>query len=210
MVLRSFFLSLRLDGLGPTLRRLRARLFGLDRRYVFVRSLEVPPHPVHLPVEEKGIVVRLMEAGDRTDLRLQRHEPPEARRPCDAIVATSQGRIVGAAWYADVVTREQPWFEAVWPHVVEPARFTASIFIVPGEKAAAYTIAKTGSDWLATKGVRTIVGMVGASNKPSILMTRLLGGKMVARVTIRSSWGRRTTQVERLEKDVDTAIRGSD
>jgi hypothetical protein len=210
LVLRSFFLSLRLDGVGPTLRRLRARLFGIDQRYVFVRSLKVPAKPVHLPVEDKSIAVRLMEPVDRTDLRLRQHEPPESRGPCDAIVATSQGRIVGAAWYADVVTAEQPWFEAVRPHVVEPSRFTASIFVVPGEKAAAYTIAKAGSDWLATKGVRSIVGMVGATNKPSILMTRLLGGKMVGRVTIRSSWGRRTTEVERLEKDVDTALRGGE
>jgi hypothetical protein len=180
----------------------------VDQRYVFVRTLKAPANPRHLPVEDKGIVVRVMEDSDRADLRLRRHEPPEARGPCEAIVATSQGRIVGAAWYADVVTAEQPWFAAVRPHVIAPARFTASIFVAPGEKAAAYTLAKTGSDWLATKGVRTIVGMVGAANKPSILMTRLLGGKMVARVSIRTSWGRRTTEVERLEKDVDTALQG--
>jgi hypothetical protein len=90
--------------------------------------------------------------------------------------------------------------------VVAPARFTANIFIVPGEKGAAYALAKTGSDWLATKGIRTIVGMVGATNKPSILMTRLLGGKMVARVSIRSRFGVRTIRVEPLAKDVDTAL----
>lgn len=206
LFLRSLLLSLRADGLGPTLRRVRARLFGIDERYVFVRSLEPPGKALQLPVERKGIVVRVMEASDLADLRVKRHEPPEARGSCEAIVATREGRIVGAAWYADAVDAEQPWFEAVRQHVVAPARFTANIFVVAGEKGTAYALAKTGSDWLATKGVRTIVGMVGATNKPSILMTRLLGGKMVARVSIRSRFGLRRIRVEPLAKDVDTAI----
>lgn len=185
---------------------MRARLFGTDERYVFVRSLDPPKKALQLPVEHKGVVVRVMQESDSSDLEVKRHEPPEARGPCEAIVATRDGRIVGAAWYADAVNADRPWFEAVRPHVVAPARFTANIFILAGEKGTAYALAKTGSDWLAAKGVRTIVGMVGATNKPSILMTRLLGGKMVARVSIRSRFGMRTTQVEPLAKDVDTAI----
>jgi hypothetical protein len=205
-VLQSFYLSLRMEGIGPTVCRYWARLFGRAQWYVFVRFLQPPSTRIELPVEDKGIVVRTMQEGDLADLRVRWHEPRKFRGRCDTIVATRQGRIVGAVWYADAVTTEQPWYGTVQPHLIPPARFTANIFIIPGDKGAAWTIAKTGSEWLATKGVRTIVGMIGAGNKPSILMTRLLGGKMVGRVSVCYCFGWPTTRVEPVSKDEDATI----
>ena len=90
----------------------------------------------------------------------------------------------------------QPWHDAVAPHLTAPARFTANIYVRPGEKGAGWALAKTASDVLAAAGVRTIVGMVGATNTPSILLTRMLGGRIVARLRMRHRWGQRTISVE--------------
>ena len=197
MLARSFLLSLRTDGLRPTLALAWHRLHGDQEFYVFVRPLTPPATPVALPAEANGVTLRRVQAADRRDLQVQRHEPPEARSAAvDVFVAVRHDRIVGAAWYVDVATAAQAWYDAVAPHLTAPARFTANIYVRPGEKGAAWALAKTASDVLAAAGVRTIVGMVGTANKPSILLTRMLGGRIVARLHMRHRWGRRTITVE--------------
>ena len=197
MLARSFLLSLRTDGLRATLALAWRRLYGDQEFYLFVRPLTPPATPVALPTQANGVTLRRAQAADRSDLQVRRHEPPEAHGTAvDSFVAERQDRIVGAAWYVDAVTPAQPWYAAVVPHVTAPARFTANIYVRPGEKGAAWALAKTASDVLAAAGVRTIVGMVGAANKPSILLTRMLGGRIVARLHMRHRWGRRTITVE--------------
>ncbi len=207
MLARSFILSLRTDGVRATLTLAWQRLHGDQDFYVFVRRLTPPATPVVLPVEANGVTLRRAQAADRRDLHVQRHEPRDARAAAgDVFVATRQGRVVGAAWYVDAVTPAQPWYEAVAPHVTAPARFTANIYVQPGEKGAAWALAKTASDVLAAGGVRSIVGMVGVANKPSILLTRMLGGRIVARLHMRHRWGRRTITVEPTGADRTPAV----
>ena len=194
---RSFLLSLRTDGLRPTLALAWRRLHGDQEFFVFVRRLTPPATPVVLPAETNGVTLRRAQAADRNDLQVQRHEPADVNGAAvDVFVAVRQNRIVGAAWYVDAVTPAQPWHDAVAPHLTAPARFTANIYVRPGEKGAGWALAKTASDVLAAAGVRTIVGMVGATNTPSILLTRMLGGRIVARLRMRHRWGRRTISVE--------------
>ena len=206
LLLRSLLLSLRVDGPGATVRRIWTRLFGQEHRYVFVRYLRPPATPVEFPLEANGIVVRYMNDSDRTNLQVQRYQPRDLRHLAEAVVATRAGQIVGAAWYTDSVTAEQPWYRAVEPHLIPPAQLTENIFVVAGDKAAAWAIAKGASDRLATAGVRTIVGLVGSHNKPSILMSRLLGAKMVAEISVRHRFGHSTTVVETVIADQDAAI----
>jgi hypothetical protein len=206
LLLRSLILSVRLDGPGATVKRIRAHLFTQEQRYVFVRHLQPPLTPVELPAETNGIVVRYMNDGDLADLHIRRYHPPHLRRPYEAMVAARAGQIVGAAWYTDAVTADQPWYRAVEPHLILPARLHENMFVRPGDKAAAWAIAKTATDRLATTGVRTIVGVIGSHNKPSILMSRLLGARMVAQLTVRHRFGRTTTVVEPVTSDRDAAI----
>lgn len=203
--MRSLLLSLRMDGPGPTLRRIGSRLFGREQRYVFVRYLTPPASPVTFPVATNGVVVRDMRDSDRTNIHIQRYRPRKLRHLREAVVATRAGQIVGAAWYTSV-TAEQPWYHAVEAHLILPALNTENIFVVPGDKAAAWALAKSVTDQLATTGVRTIVGVIGAHNKPSILMSRLLGAKMVAQMSIRRRLGYRTIVVQRVSTDRDAAI----
>jgi len=197
VIARSALLSLRTDGLHSTLALVWRRLYGDQEFSVFVRRLTPPATPVVLPVDANGVTLRQAQAADRRDLYVRRHEPAEARGAAvDVFVAVKQDRIVGAAWYVDAVTPAQPWYAAVAPQLTAPARFTANIYVRPDETGAAWALAKTASDVLAASGVRTIVGMVGAANKPSILLTRMLGGRIVARLHMRHRWGRRTITVE--------------
>lgn len=198
---RSLLLSLRLDGLLPTVALAWSRLFSEQEACVFVRQLEAPATPVRFPVEANGVVVRRMQASDLLDLRVRRHEPPIAHALADGVVAILDGRMVGAAWYTDSVGTQQPWYHAVEPHLRLPARLTANIFVVPGAKGAAWALAKTATDALATDGVRCIVGVIGAENAPSILMSRMLGSRLVARLTVRRRFGRVSTQVELVGAD---------
>lgn len=209
MLLRSLLLSLQVDGPAATVRRIWARLFGREHRYVFVRRLKPPATPVEFPLETNGVVVRYMNESDLANMQVKRHQPRDLRHLAEAVVATRAGQIVGAAWYTDAVTLEQPWYAAVEPHVISPARLTENIFVVPGDKAAAWAIAKSATDRLATTGVRTIVGLIGSHNKPSILMSRLLGGKLVAEMSVRHRFGRSTTVVEPVTDDRDAAITAS-
>jgi hypothetical protein len=206
LLLRSLLLSLRVDGLAATVRRIWTHLFGQEQRYVFVRHLKPPPAPVEFPVETNGVVVRYMEESDCTNLQVMRYQPRDLRHLAEAVVATRAGRIVGAAWYTDSVTEQQPWYQAVKPHLIPPARLTENIFVVPGDKAAAWAITKSASDRLATTGVRTIVGLIGSHNKPSILMSRLLGAKMVAQLSVQHRFGHSTTLVAAVTSDRDAAI----
>lgn len=203
--MRSFLLRLRMDGPRPTLRRVGTRLFGQEQRYVFVRHPTPPATPVTFPIATNGVVVREMTDSDRTNVHIQRYQPRNRRHLREAVVATRAGRIVGAAWYTSV-TAEQPWYHAVEAHLILPARNTENIFVVPGDKAAAWALAKAATDRLATAGIRTIVGVVGSHNKPSILMSRLLGAKMVAQMSIRRRLGYRTIVVETVSTDRDAAI----
>ncbi len=205
-MLQRALLSLRVDGFGPSVRRAVSRCFGTEQACVFVRHLKPLPTAVTLPVETNGIVVRSMREDDLLDLRVKRYEPRDIARLSEAVVATRNGHIVGAAWYTDSVSAEQPWYRAVEPHLIRPARLTANIFVVPGDKGAAWAIAKSASERLATIGVRSIVGVVGAQNNRSILMSRLLGAKMVARMSVRHRFGRTTTVVEAVVDDRDAGV----
>ena len=192
--------------MGPTLRWVRTRLYGEEHFCLFVRHLKPSPEPVEFPIETNGIVVRLMTERDRVETLIRRYEPRGVRGPCEGMMATRGSRVVGAAWYADTVTAVEPWYRAVEPHLIPPARFTAGIFVVPGNKGAAWALAKSASDRLASAGVRTIVGLVGIRNAPSVLLSRLLGARMVARVSVRYRLGRRVTTVETVTNDGDTGI----
>jgi len=199
-------LSLRVDGLGPTVKRFWTHLFGTEERYVFVQYLTPAVAPVELPVETNGLVVRQMLESDLRDPRVKRHEPHEVDRLREAVVATRQGRIVGAAWYTDSVTAEQPWYRAVEPHLVQPAWFDANIFVVPGDKGAAWAISKHATDRVAARGVRCTVALVGVHNKRSILLLRLLGAKMVAQLSARHRFGHTTIAVQPITTDRHAAI----
>lgn len=205
-LLRLLLLSLRTDGLGPTLRHAAARLFGKREFYLFVRYPNRPAQPVDFPVDINGVTIRSMNETDRRTLQVRRHEPRGARSISTAIVATRGTHIVGAAWYADSVTAKQPWYEAVERHLVPPALLTANIYVVPGDKGAAWALVKSATDGLATRGVRTIVGLIRTHNQPSILMARLFGAKIVARISIRHWFGRATTVVAPLSEDRDTCL----
>ena len=206
MLLRSLILSLRLDGPGATVKRIRAHLFAQELRYVFVRHLRPPSTPVELPAETNGIVVRYMTESDLANPYIRRYQPRRLRHPYEAVIAARAGRIVGAAWYTNAVTPEQPWYRAVEPHLIPPARLHENMFVLPGDKAAAWALAKTATDRLATTGIRTVVGVIGAHNKPSILMSRLLGARLVAQMWVRRRFGRGTTVVEAVTGDRDAAI----
>jgi len=206
MRLRSLLLSLRLDGPAATAKQAWTRLFGEQQSYVFVRHLTPPPLPVAFPVERNGLVVRQMQPSDLRDLRVRRYEPAVPHTLSDGVVAVRDGRVVGAAWYTDSVNAQQPWYDVVRPHVVSPARFTANLFVVPGDKGAAWALAKAASDCLAVAGIRTIVGVIGVQNAPSILMSRLLGSKMVGRMLVRHRFGHTAVSVEALSEDRDAGI----
>jgi len=205
-VARSFLLSLRLDGPRGMAARAWGRLFGAREGCVFVRSLKPPARPVRLPAELNGVVVRQMEPSDLHNPRVRWHEPAIAYRWTEAIVATRDGQIVGAAWYVDAVNAAQPWYRAVEPHLAAPARFAVNLFVAPGDKGAAWALGRTATDALATDGVRTIVGIISAKNTRSILMTRLLGSRMVARVITHRRFGRTTTTVEAIADDRRSGI----
>jgi len=194
-------LSLRVDGLGPSMRHAWARSFGTDCRYVFVQHLKPPLAPVTLPVEAKGVIVRQMTERDRDDPRVRRHEPRDDGPIALGVVATRNGQIVGASWYTDGVTPAQEWYRVVEPHLIRPAWYDANIFVVPGEKGAAWTLFKTATDVVASAGIRCTVALVGVQNAPSILQLRLLGAKVVARRTVRRRLGYRTSVVEPVTED---------
>jgi hypothetical protein len=208
-VARSILLSLRLEGPRSTLQRTWTRLFGTRESCIFVRPLKPPATPVRLPTELNGVVVRQMQASDLQDPQVLWHEPATPYRLSEGVVATRDGQIVGAAWYVDSAA-EQPWYRAVERHLASPARFAVNLFVAPGDKGAAWVLGRTATDALASAGVRTIVGIINAKNTRSILMTRLLGSKMVARITTRRRFGRTTTTVEAVADDRESGITGRD
>ena len=200
-------LSLQVDGLVATAKRVRTHMLGREERYVFVQHLEPPSKPVQLPVETQGVVIRQMTKEDRTDTRVRWYEPVDVHRLALGVVATREGRIAGAQWFTDSVTPDQPWYQAVEPHLIPPARFDANTFAVPGDRSVAWALVKTATDALATAGVRSTVALVGTENKRSIFLLRLSGAKIVARMQVRHLFGHRTTSVELVAEDKDTATR---
>lgn len=198
--------SVRRDGVVETLRRAGRRLFGREEWLVVVRRIEPPAAPVRLPVEVDGLTIRGIQESDIDALAeampfdLDRRGLAERRmrlreRLPVGLVAVRGGRIAGAAWYLDRVEPDQPWYEAVRPSLELPARFTAAIFVVPGEKAAAWSLSRVATDWLGEGGVRSLVALVRVENRPSLLLARMLGGRVVARQTVRRNFGRTTIDV---------------
>jgi hypothetical protein len=207
LLVRSFLLSVRMDGFGATIRRGWARLFGEESWCVFVRHLQPPKTQVEFPFEKNGMTIRRMTESDvdavatAMPFDLDRQPLPERRvrlrqRLPGAVVATRDGRVVAAVFYTEAVNEQQPWYPAVAPHLVPPARFTANIFALPDARGAAWAVAKHGNDWLAACGVRTVVGLIRSDNAPSILVSRLLGSKIVARRSDRYLFGWRRTTIE--------------
>jgi len=195
------------EGWGKTLRRAQNRLFGVDERYIFVRRPKPPAAPLTLPIEQQGVVVRAATPADADDMNMRQHRPRDQQPVVDVFVATRDGRIVGAAWYTDIVNAAQPWYAVVAPHVDAPAVFTANIFVVPGDKGASWALVKTANEALAQRGIRTIVGMISTHNAPSILMARLLGARLCALVTIRYWLGLSRITVAAVQKDTDAALK---
>jgi hypothetical protein len=206
VLLRRTLLSLQVDGLGPTMRRAWTYLFGTEHKYVFVQYMKTPATQVALPVEANGIVVRQMAERDLKDVRVRRHEPDDVDHLALGVVATRQEEIVGAAWYTDSVSPAQPWYPIVQPHLRHPAWFDANIFVIPGEKAAGWAISKNATDAVALAGVRSTVALVGVDNKPSIFLLRLLGARLVGRLSIRHRLGYSTTVVAPVTQDKDSAL----
>lgn len=204
---RALWASLRAEGVGATWRQVRTRLFGSETYYVMLRRLEPPPASVELPCAIAGATVRAMTAADvdavaaRVPFRMSRLPQRErcaaiARCLDDAVVAVRDGRVVGAAWYGDQFDAGQPWFAVVEPHAPRPVRIGLGFFVVAGEQVAAWQLARVATDRLAARGVRTLVVPIRSDNKPSMLMSRLNGARMVARCVVRYRWGRRTVRAE--------------
>jgi hypothetical protein len=202
-------LSLILEGWGATARLVWSRTFGTQQRYLFVQYLKAPAAPVDFPMETQGIVLRAMTEADLRDPRVRRHEPADADRLCDAIVATRQGQVVGAAWYTDSVHPEKPWYAVVEPHLLSPAWFDANLFVLPGEKGVAWLISKHAADRLASLGVRCTVAEVGVENKRSILLMRLMGAKIVAQMSVRRCFGHTTVTVQPIDRDRGSGLAGT-
>lgn len=202
----TLFLSWKADGLATTARRVWERLWGEEELFVLVRSLTPPETPPQLPTVENGILVREMMPEDvdriarllpfelgRQPLRVRRQRL--AQSIPDAFVAVRDGRIVGATWYSNDVTPEKPWFRAVEHQLVSPCRLTGGIFAVPGERAVAWVLARQATACLAARGVRTVIGCIATRNRPSLLVSRLLGGKIAAREVVSYRLGRAQVRV---------------
>jgi hypothetical protein len=194
------------EGWGPTLRRAATRLLGVDERYVFARHPAPPAAPLAMPVEQRGVVVRRATPADAGDATMRQHCPRDPHPLVEVFVATRDGRIVGAAWYTDGVVAAQPWYAAVLPHVESPAVFTANVFVAPGDRGASWALVKTADEALAQRGIRTIVGVISSHNKPSILMARLRGARLCARVRIRYCLGWPRVSVAAVTTDDDAAL----
>lgn len=211
--------GVRLEGVGATLRRLWTRVFGEDEWCIFVR--EVNPTGSGEPcVEINGVVVRDMTEADLP--MVARHMPVElgfrscaerieALRRClpDGVVGLRDEQLVGAAWFADAVGAEQEWWRAVSPHLDGPARLARGIFVIPGEKQATWAIVKQANGRLADRGVRSVVSVIRAANRPSILVNRMLGGHLRARKVDRYRWGACETRVEPEQDRSGLALRAS-
>ena len=200
-MLRSLYLRLRTDGLETTLRLIGKRLFGDDRRLVFVRHHDAPCSRPDLPIKISGITVRHLQPSDLQDLQVRKHQPKTGHDITHAFVATQDDRIVGAAWYSDTIDERYPWYRELRSRIVEPSRLTENYYVLPGVKGAAMQLTKVASEQLAWEGVRTIVGIIGADNKPSILMSRLLGGKHAATIDIRYRLGKGLVTVDAVTQD---------
>lgn len=201
--------GVRREGLGATLWRLWTRFFGTDEWCVFVREVRAVASGSP-SVEINGVVVRDMTEADLPVVA--RHMPVElgfrstaervdALRRClpDGVVGLRDDQLIGAAWFADAVGPEQEWWRAVAPHLEGDARLARGIFVVAGEKQATWALVKQANGRLADRGVRWVVSVIRASNRPSILVNRMLGGRMVARKVDHYRWGTCETRIEPAE-----------
>jgi hypothetical protein len=209
LLLETLLYSLRTAGWRTTFQRVRLWVGGEEEYYVFMRNLQPPSVPMEFPIQVNGLTVRHMVEGDLDEVaRLMPFEllPNHARkrrerlrrRLEEAIVVIRDNHVVGANWYADRVTPEQPWYSFVEPHIIPPARLAEMLFVVPGEKAAGWAMSKYASDRLATIGIRTTVSAIRCDNRASMLFSRLHGAKLVAHMTLRYRFGRRIYSVEKL------------
>lgn len=201
-LLRSFLLGLREEGVQRTADRAWTRLFGREEYVVFVRKLVAVDPPPVFPVEIKGAEVRAMRLEDIDEVarlmpfslsRMPISERRRALQACwqDSSVAWRGARIVGAVWYADSVGPTHPWYTLAVPYLRLPARLTTGVFVIPGEKIGSWALVHAASQRLATLGVRSTVSTVRSDNKPSMLMARMHGSELVARVCIEYRFGRR-------------------
>lgn len=200
--LPSLLFSLREEGLRKTALWAWTRLFGREEYVVFVRKLVALHPPLAFPVDIKGAQVRAMRLEDidevarRMPFSLSRL-PVSARRRAlqdcwqESAVAWRGNQIVGAVWYADSVGPAHPWYNVVAPHLRLPARLTTGVFVIPGEEIGSWALIHAASQRLASLGVRSTVSTVRSDNKPSLLMARMHGGELVARVRIAYHFGRR-------------------
>ncbi len=199
--MQSLYLRLLADGPTATLRLAAKRLFGSDQRLVFVRHHDAPAERLTFPFEENGICVRDMEEADLRDLQVRKHQPRAARDITHTFVATKGTAIVGAAWYSDSIDERQPWYAAVRSQIEAPSRLTENYYVLRDVKGAAAVLTKAASQRLAEQGVRTIVGIIGADNKASILMSRLLGGKHAATIEISYRFGIASKRIVPITRD---------
>ncbi len=207
LLLRSFLLALREEGPRLTAERIWTRLFGTEEYVVFIRPLEAAAEPFTLPVEIKGATVRPMREEDidtvarlmpfsLSRMPLAERRASLARGWRESAVAQCGERLVGAVWYLDSVGPNQPFYAVAKPYIREPARLTAGMFVIPGEKVGSWAMVNAASQRLAALGVRCTVSAVRAGNKASMIMSRMHNGTLVARVSIRYRFGRRTTHAE--------------
>jgi hypothetical protein len=194
--LNTLAFSYRTDGLHATVRRAWRRLFGKADSFVLIRYLQLPQRPLDLPAIVNGVLVRQMTEADVADVAalVPFHVSPHAievrrmrLREClpEGFVALREGRIVGACWYADSATPDKPWYQVVRHKLIPPVRVTGGIFSLPGEKAAAWALSQQASAWLAVRGIHTIIGFVSVENRPSLVLSRMLGGRIAARQSVR-------------------------
>lgn len=206
----ALLLSYQTAGLRGTLRHASRRLFGREDVFVLLRYLSPVTRAVELPVEVNGFLVRRMSEVDLdrvaqlipSDLTLRSFAVRRRMlRQCleESFVVIREGNIVGASWYTAAVNRRQPWYRLLEGDLISPLRLNVGIFVIPGAKGAAWTLARTASDVLAARGVRTVVGVVRARNQSSLVLSRLLGSRVVARQATRYFFGRAISWAERID-----------
>lgn len=188
-------------GWKPTLKLAWHRCFGKEEWFGFVRYLEPEPASPLLPRDVNGFTIRPMqrESLDAAAalapasiwrLPLHRRREQVVEWLGTTLVAERGGRLVGIISYRDCSNTAEPWREILRFWLREPVWMTKFFYVVPGERGAAWALASCGNDWCASQGVRCVVAFIRTDNRPSLLVTRLLGGKLVCRMVRRYRFGR--------------------
>ncbi|MCX8071361.1 MAG: hypothetical protein N3C12_02760 [Candidatus Binatia bacterium] len=194
---------LRENGLRKTTRMALHRCFGEEEWLGLIRYLEAPKTPLSLPKQVNGVTIRLLDRESLdTAVRLPESRvwllPPHRRRQMmeewveRALIAEKDGRLVGIVCYVDCPGQSQPWYSVVEPWLRQPARLTKLLYAKPGERGVAWALATCGTEWCASQGVRSILSWIQATNRSSLLVNRLQGGKIVGRMRKRFRLGRET------------------